>query len=263
MSLERPRVLATITWAYLAWSLVPVAYAIRAAFSATAATPPEGVSLESFRFIFRNRDFTAAMLQSVKLGLITVALAVPLGTSMALALRHLPGRGWRWVGAGLLAGIALPSIALAMILLYLFAFVVHIGLTTQAQVIAHITIAIPFVTLVILLRLATLEEHIEEQALDLGAPPNDVVRRVLLPMLGPAVGVACAVAFTLSFNDLVLSRALCFPNECRTVPMFLYGARGIGDPPPSAFALALVAMAVSGVVVFAGAFALARRRTPR
>ena len=260
MNVERPRVLAAVTWAYLAWSLVPVAYAVRAAISATGGTRPEGFSLEPFRFALRDEETVAALGQSVKLALITAAIAVPLGTSIALGLRHLPGRGWRWVGAGLLAGIAMPSIVLAMILLYLFAFVVKIGLSTQAQVVAHSTLAIPFVTLVILLRLASFEEHVEEQAFDLGAPPNDVVTRLLLPMLGPAIVVAAVVAFTISFNDLVLSRALCFPNECHTIPMLLYGGRGADDPSPAQFALAVLSVALSTALLAAGAYALARRR---
>lgn len=258
--MRRPWVLGTITWAYLAWSMIPVAYALRAALSATGDTPPEGFSLDPFRFAFDDPETVAALGQSVKLALLTVAISVPLGTGFALAFRHLPGRGWRWMRAGLLAGIAMPSIVLAMILLYLFAFVVKIGLTTQAQVVAHATLAIPFVTLVVLLRLLTFEDHVEEQAYDLGASPGQVVIRVLLPMLGPALAVACAVAFTISFNDLVLSRALCFPNECRTIPMFLYGGRALDDPSPVQFALAVTSVAASTALLVFGAFALARRR---
>jgi ABC-type spermidine/putrescine transport system permease subunit II len=253
-------VLATITWVYLAWSLVPVAYAVRASLSATGDTPPEGFSLDPFRFAFEDPETVAALAQSVRLALLTVVISVPLGTGFALAFRHLPGRAWRWMRAGLLAGIAMPSIVLAMVLLFLFAFVVKIGLNTQAQVIAHATLAIPFVTLIVLLRLLTLEDHLEEQAFDLGASPNQVVTRVLLPMLGPAIAVAAAVAFTISFNDLVLSRALCFPNECRTIPMFLYGGRALDDPSPVQFALAVSSVIASSALLALGAYALSRRR---
>ena len=259
-SADRPRVLAAVTWAYLVWSLAPVLYAVRVAFSATDLSPPEGFSLQPFRFALRDDDFVAALGQSAKLALITVVIAVPLGTALALALRHLRGRSWRWLQAGMLAAIAMPSIVFAMILLYLFAFVVKIGLSTQAQVIAHATLALPFVVLVVFLRVTTLEDHVEEQAFDLGAPPNQVVTRVLLPMLAPAIAVGAAVAFSISFNDLVLSRNLCFPNECRTVPMFLYGGRGVGDPPPDRFALAVLSVLISSTLLLIGAFALGRRR---
>ena len=260
MSATRPRVLGVVTWAYIAWSLVPVAYAIRAALSASGGTPPEGFSLEPFGFALRDQETVAALVQSVRLALITVAISVPVGTSIALGLRHLQGRVWRWVRGGLLAAIAMPSIVLAMVLLYLFAFAVRIGLSTQAQVVAHATLAIPFVTLVILLRLASFEDHLEEQAFDLGAPPNDVVTRILIPMLGPAIAVAAAVAFTISFNDLVLSRALCFPSECHTIPMLLYGGRGESDPSSSEFALAVMSVMITTSMLAAGAFVLSRRR---
>ena len=260
MSLERPRVLSAVTWAYLAWSFLPVAYALRASLNATGDTPAVGYSFDPYRFALQGGETQAALLQSVKLGLITVAIAVPIGTSLALAFRHLSGRAWRALRTTVLMGIAMPPIVFAMILLYLFAFVFRIGLTTQAQVVGHGSLAIPFVTLVILIRLASLERHIEEQAMDLGAPPTEVVRRVLLPMLGPAIAVASAVAFTISFNDIVISRALCFPNECHTIPMLLYGGRSQDEPPPSAFALAVVSTVVTTAVLAVCVYAFARRR---
>jgi ABC-type spermidine/putrescine transport system permease subunit II len=260
MSANRPRVLAAVTWGYLTWSFLPVAYALRASLSATGDTPPTGFSLDPYRFALQGGETQAALLQSVKLGLITVAITVPIGTSLALAFRHLPGRVWRWLQAAVLMGIAMPPIVFAMILLYLFAFVFRIGLTTQAQVVGHGSLAIPFVTLVILIRLISLERHLEEQAQDLGAPPSEVVRRVLLPMLGPAIAVASAVAFTISFNDIVISRALCFPNECHTIPMLLYGGRSQDEPAPPAFALAVLSVAVTTAVLAVSVFALARRR---
>ena len=255
------RVLGAVTWGYLAWSLIPVLYAIRASLSATGETPPEGFSLDPFRFALEGGETTAAFVQSMKLAVITVVVAVPLGTSLALALRHLRGRGWRLLGASLLAAVAIPPVATAMVLFYLFAFVFRIGLSTQAQLIGHITYALPFVALVVWVRLWFVDRSFEEQAVDLGAPPLDVVRRVLLPMLRPAIIVAAAVGFTLSFNQTVISRYLCFPNECRTIPVLLFGGRSQDDPPPSAFALAVLATVVSllTLAVGVGAVRAARR----
>ncbi len=255
-------VLGSVTWGYLVWSLFPVLYALRASVNATGETPPEGFSLDPFRFALGGGETTAAFVQSMKLALITVAVAVPLGTSLAIALRHLAGRGWRILGAGLLASVAIPPVATAMVLFYLFAFVFRIGLSTQAQLIGHISYALPFVALVVWARLWFLDRSFEEQAVDLGAPPLDIVRRVLLPLLAPAIVVAATVAFTLSFNQIVISRYLCFPNECRTIPVLLFGGRSQDDPPPGAFALAVLATAVSLLTLAAGILAVraARRR---
>jgi ABC-type spermidine/putrescine transport system permease subunit II len=144
---------------------------------------------------------------------------VPIGTALGLGLAHISGRGWRGVRGSLLILIALPHLALAVALFYLFAFVVRANLDATAQLVAHVTIALPFVALIVWTRTLLLDGSYEEQAADLGSPPLSTVRRVLLPLCAPAIVVAAAVAFALSFNEIPLSDLLCLPNDCRTIPV--------------------------------------------
>ena len=107
--------------------------------------------------------------------------------------------------------------------MYLVLFASPFYLDTPAELLGHITLAIPFVALIVWIRMRLLDGTIEEQAADLGAPPGSVVVRVLVPLSVPALVVAATVAFAISFNELPISRYLCTPNECRTVPTLLGG----------------------------------------
>jgi ABC-type spermidine/putrescine transport system permease subunit II len=93
-------------------------------------------------------------------------------------------------------------------------------------------------------RLLALPIEAEEAALDLGATPASMVRRVLLPMSVPALIASAAIAFTLSFDNIVLSHWLCFGNDCRTWPGLLTGRGGAGAT-PDLYAIGTVGMAVT------------------
>lgn len=183
-------------------------------------------------------------MHSARLAFATVAIAVPIGTALGLSLSHISGPGWRGVRGSLLILIALPHTALAVAIFYLFAFVVRANLDATAQLAAHVTIALPFVAIIVWTRTLLLDASYEEQAADLGSPPLSTVRRVLLPLCAPAIVVAAAVAFALSFNEIPLSDFLCLPNDCRTIPVVLATSRS-GDVPPSAYAISVIATAIS------------------
>jgi len=84
------------------------------------------------------------------------------------------------VRASLLILVALPHTALAVAVFYLFAFVIRAHLGSVAQSVAHVTVALPFVSLIVWTRVVLLDASYEEQAADLGASPLSTIRRVLL-----------------------------------------------------------------------------------
>jgi spermidine/putrescine transport system permease protein len=237
---RRPYVLATITWAFVAWSLLPIAVAFAVSVGHDPLSATSGFDLSAYRAAFRSTEVRAVFAHSVFLAAATVMVAVPLGTAMGLGLAHLTNRRWRMVGGLLLVMIALPHLALAVAFSYLLEFVVRIYLNTGPQLVGHITVALPFVALIVWTRAVLLDTSYEEQAADLGAPPSSTVTRVLLPLCAPAIVVAAAVAFAVSFNELPLSSDLCGPPGCQTVPMFL-AVRGGVDFSPRAAALGMMA----------------------
>jgi spermidine/putrescine transport system permease protein len=130
-----------------------------------------------------------------------------------------------------------------MFLLFTTAFG-FVGLGTTAQAIGQVTFTLSWVVLIVRGRLVTIGRDVEEAAADLGAPPYEVVRRVLLPLLVPAMAASLLVSFALSIDDFVVSQYLASGADTTTVPMRIY-AQARGAPTPALNALATIMLVVS------------------
>jgi spermidine/putrescine transport system permease protein len=252
---------------YVVWWTVPLAVALRASVDAGGdAARPAGLSLDPFREAFQDPDTKAALIHSLVLAGATAAAATPTGASLALSLRRMSRRRARITDALTVLAIATPQVVLGAAMYFAFLSVFRFRLDGTTQFLAHVTLTIPFVTLIVRARLNSMGDALEEMAMDLGASPTAAIRRVVVPLLTPALVASAAVAFALSFDNIVLSDRLCIDNPCRTLPLFLFGRGGSVDtPPPSTFALGVVGLAVSlgALAVAATTWAAARRLTVR
>jgi spermidine/putrescine transport system permease protein len=251
-----------VTWGYLLWWLGPIVVAVRASFSTTDAYLPQGFTTAWYHEVLSDPRLRTVFLRSLRLAALTVLIATPLGAAMALALDRWRSRASRVLTGTVVLAVATPQIAIGVALFLVFGFVFpFVGLDVRAQLLAHVTLAIPFVVVIVRVRLSQIGRQYEEMALDLGAPPRSGIRRVLLPLTAPALVAAGAVAFTLSFDNLVLSSAACLRVEsCGTVPMLMYGAV-VGDAAtPEIYALAALALMISfaGFVLVLAAIRLMR-----
>ncbi|MDP9242034.1 MAG: ABC transporter permease subunit [Actinomycetota bacterium] len=236
-----------MTWAYLLWWLGPIAVAIRASFSTTDAYLPQGFTTDWYHQVLGDPVLRTVFLRSVRLAALTVLVATPLGAAMALGLDRWRSRASRVMTGAVVLAVATPQIAIGVALFLVFAFVFPtVGLDVRAQFLAHVTLAIPFVVVVLRVRLLQIGRQYEEMAMDLGATPAESIRRILLPLAAPALVAAGAVAFTLSFDNLVLSNAVCLRVEsCGTVPMVMFEAVVRAAATPDIYALAVMALLVS------------------
>jgi spermidine/putrescine transport system permease protein len=246
-----PRFLAILTGVYIVWSLAPVLLAIRFAFNqGRSRTSAQGWSFRWFwgdpnLSVFHDPTLQEALTHSLELAAIVMLLSVPLGTALALGMRR-----WRGLGASaanllMLLPLVTPELVLAVGLFLLFTTAFgFIGLGTTAQAIGQVAFTLSWVVLIVRARLQTIGPEVEEAAADLGAPPLDVVRRVLLPMLLPAMAVSLLVAFALSIDDFVVSQYLASGSSTTTVPMRIY-AQARGAPTPALNALATLMLLVS------------------
>ena len=259
-----PLLLALVAWGYFLWWLVPIVVAVRASFSTTDAALPQGFTTGWYWDVLHHALTRSIFLRTFRLAALTVLIATPLGAMLAIGLDRLRGRAATAISVTVLVAVATPQIAIAVALFLLFGFVVpSVGLDVRAQLLAHVTLAIPFVTIVVWLRLRQLGRSYEEIAMDLGASAWESIRRVLLPLSAPALLAAAVVAFTLSFDNLVLSNGVCLRIEsCGTVPMLMYRSVLRAPPSPDIYALATMALVVTsiGFALVLGAVRLMRVR---
>jgi spermidine/putrescine transport system permease protein len=264
----RVRPLAVITWLYVAWSLLPVLLAIRFAFnSGRSRTSLQGLSLRWFwsdptLSVRHDPTLWSALTHSLVLAALAMLIATPLGTALALGLQRWRGPGSGTANVVMLLPLVTPELvfAVGMFLLFTSAFS-FVGLGTPAQVIGHVTFSLSWVVLIVRGRLVTLGRDVEEAAADLGAPPHEVLRRVLLPLLMPAVAAGFLVVFALSIDDFVVAQYLSSGSDTTTVPMRIY-SQARNAPTPALNALATVMLVVT-LLALAGAWLVFRRFSRR
>ena len=247
----KPRGLALVTVLYILWSLVPVLLAIRFAFnSGRSRTSGQGWSLRWFwddpnLSVFHDPTLQEALTHSLELAAIVMLLSVPIGTGLALGMRRWRGPGAAFANLLMLLPLVTPELVLAVGLFLLFTTAFgFVGLGTEAQAIGQVAFTLSWVVLIVRARLTTIGPDVEEAAADLGAPPLDVVRRVLIPLLLPAMAVSLLVSFALSIDDFVVSQYLASGSSTTTVPMRIY-AQARGAPTPALNALATLMLLVS------------------
>ncbi|MBE7545455.1 MAG: ABC transporter permease [Solibacteraceae bacterium] len=210
-------------------------------FNESRFTVWEGWSLRWYRAAFGDAQLIEATWNSLLIGAAATALATAAGTLCAYGLWK---RASRWISTSLSLSLVTPEIVMGIALLAFFQWVfrylgVRLGMHTV--ILAHVMFCLAYVVIVVLARLRTMDRALEEAALDLGATEWQAFRRVTLPALAPGIGAAALLAFTISFDDYVIT-SLVAGVDSETLPMVLYAIARRGANP--------VVNAISTVIVF-------------
>lgn len=220
----------------------PIALVILYSFNASQlVTVWGGWSLHWYGALFSNRQLMASAATSLEVALASAMIATVLGVLAALGLERFGRFRTRGVFAAMLfAPLVLPEVIAGLALLLLF---VALGLERGfvTLVIAHATLSLPFVAIIVRARLAGVDRSLEEAARDLGAGPATVFRAVTLPLIGPAVAAGFLLAMTLSLDDLIIASFNSGPGST-TLPMRIYSEVRLGVTPQiNAMATLLIA----------------------
>ncbi|MCL4722027.1 MAG: ABC transporter permease subunit, partial [Gammaproteobacteria bacterium] len=200
---------------------------------------------------------------SIQVAAVTATGAVILGTLAGLVLaRFGPFRGRTLLAGFTTAPLVMPEVITGLSLLLMFVTLEQLigwpkgrGFTTIA--IAHITFAMAYVTVVVQSRLASFDDSLEEAALDLGARPAKVFFRITLPLILPAILSGWLLAFTLSWDDLVISQFVAGPGST-TLPMVVFSKVRLGVS-PDINALATIMVTIVGIGVLLSALYMRRQ----
>jgi putrescine transport system permease protein len=206
-----------------------------------------GWSTRWYAELFKDSALIDSALISVRLALISASAATILGTLAAVALvRAGRFRGRLLFAAMIYAPLVMPEVIAGLSLLLLFvAIAVDRGFWTVA--IAHTTMAMCFVTVIVQSRLIDFDLSLEEAAMDLGATPLRTLLSVTLPLLLPAIAAAWMLAFALSLDDLVIASFTTGPGAT-TLPIRIYSEVRLGVKPEMNAVCSLM-IAVAGVAV--------------
>jgi putrescine transport system permease protein len=200
-----------------------------------------------------NEQVLRAAWLSIRIALVASTGAVILGTLAGVALARFGAFRGRLLLAGMTtAPIVMPEVITGLSLLLLFVALQQLigwpkGVGAVTIALSHITFCMAYVTVVVQSRLAGMDMSLEEAAMDLGARPGRVFFRITLPLILPAIASGWLLAFTLSWDDLVITQFVAGPASS-TLPMVIFSKVRFGVTPDiNALATILVLIVATGI----------------
>jgi spermidine/putrescine transport system permease protein len=230
----------------IAYSFNPSKYGIRW----------EGFSLAWYRSLATDASLLDAALNSLLIASLAASLACVIGVLGTIGLHRYRFRGMNFMRGLLFVSLMTPDIIMAVSLLVLF-IALHLKLGFWSLLLSHATFCLPFVSLTVSARLQGFDKHLIEAAQDLGASEWQAIRRVMLPLLMPAILAAWMLSFALSLDDVVVSFFVTGP-EFEVLPLKIYSMVRMGVK-PEVNALATLLFGVLVILVGGSQYILLRK----
>ncbi len=253
--------------------IVMIVYSFNNSRLVTVWDAANSPTLRWYVALFQDRPVLQAAWLSIRVAAMSATGAVILGTLAGLVLaRFGPFRGRALLRGLATAPLVMPEVITGLSMLLLFVSLEQLlrvllgwqfdrGMLTI--MLAHITFTMAYVTVVVQSRLASFDDSLEEAALDLGARPARVFFQITLPLIMPAIMSGWLLAFTLSWDDVVVSQFVAGPGA-NTLPMLIYSKVRLGvNPSVNALATLMVLIVATGVIVAAVMMKRAERRRER
>jgi spermidine/putrescine transport system permease protein len=256
---RKPWLLESFTWLYLIWSLVPIALAVLFSFNnGKSQAVWQGFSwrwyfTDPVNSVWHNPALHAAVFQTLRLSVFTTIIAVPLGVAFALGINR-----WRGVTSSsfnfvMILSFVVPElifgVAMFFVFTVLFSFV-HLG--TLAETLGLVTWNVSWPAIIVQARLVTIGRQYEEAAADLGATQFQAIRRVLLPLLSPAIFASAVLVFSSVIDDFVIVDLLSSNAGNTPMSVYIYSQQHGGNGGPALNALGTIMLAMSLVIVVIG-----------
>ena len=218
-----------------------------------------GWSLRWYRELFNDQAMLDAGWMSLRVAAASATLATVLGTLAAIALT----RGERFRGRMVFSGmlyvpLVMPEVISGLSLLLLFV-ALDAGRGFWTVTIAHTTLTMCFVTVVVQSRLGSIDRSLEEAAMDLGCDPLRAFLFATLPLIVPSIVAGWMLAFTLSLDDVVIASFTTGPGSA-TLPIRIYSEVRLGVK-PQINAICTIVIALIAVVIVSASLASKISRT--
>lgn len=215
-----------------------------------------GFTWDWYKELFSDTDLWVAALHSFFLGIAAATMATTIGMLAAVSLYRYQFFGRKFLNGLIFILILSPEIVMGAALLILFTFL-GLQLGFLSLLLAHVSFCIPFVIVTTYSRLISFDKNIFEAAKDLGANDALILRRIILPLLWPALFAAWLLSFTLSLDDVIISYFVNGP-EFQILPLLIYSLVCAGIK-PEINALCSVLFCVTLILVVLSQLALRKK----
>jgi spermidine/putrescine transport system permease protein len=254
MSRNGKRMLALFFVGFLLFLYLPTILLIIFSFNASTvvAFPISDFTTGFYEAAWQDDEIRRSLVASLKVAAGTAVVATTIAVLVSYALARKSLRFKSGVSALVLLPLVVPTVVFGVSLLVLFRPsdpIVPIPLGLWAVLIGHIVIALPFCVLLLLPRIASIDKRLEEAAHDLGASGLTTFRRVVLPLIVPALLASLIVAFVVSIDEVVVASFLV--QDQATYPVYLYSGLRLAGQTSLLMPVATVMIVVSTILILA------------
>ena len=258
MSFRSPRWLIGVAAAVYLFLHLPILVLVVFSFNNSKFSVDwRGFTLQWYQRLLERPEILRALKVSLIVGAAATVISATLGTLVALALARHRFRGRRVFEGFLYVPVVTPEIVVGVSLLLLFALL-QFPLGVATIIIAHVAFCISFVVIVVLARLQGMDQTLEEAAMILGADEITTFRRITLPQLWPGILAGALLAFTVSFDDFVITSFVSGPGSS-TLPILVYGMVR-KNVEPSINAISTIILLVTSLLIYLADRLLQRSR---
>jgi spermidine/putrescine transport system permease protein len=254
-----PWFLEGFTWLYLIWSLIPIGLAVLFSFNhGKSQAVWQGFSWQWYfsdpvNSVLHDAQLRLAVIQTMRLSAYTTLIAVPLGVAFALGINR-----WRsYTSASfnfvMILSFVIPELIFGVAMFFMFtSLLTPVGLGTLAETLALVTWNVSWPAIIVQARLVTIGKQYEEAAADLGATQLQTMRRVMLPLLTPAIFASAVLVFSSVIDDFVIVDLLSSNAANTPMSVYIYSQQHGGNGGPALNALGTIMLVMSFIVVIIG-----------
>lgn len=256
---RRPWALEGFTWLYIAWSIFPIAIAVLFSFNKGASQDtwqgfsPKWYVGNSVQSVLHNPALHEAVVQTLRLAILTTVITVPIGVGFAIGIDRWRSRTSTGLNFLMIFSFVIPELLLAVALFLLVTQLLKfIVLGTTAEVAGLVVWNLSWPAIIVRARLVTIGRTYEEAATDLGASRLGAIRRVLMPMLMPAIFASAVLVFASTVDDFVIVEQLSSTAATQPMSVLIYSNVHGGLSGPALNALATIMLVFSLLVAVIG-----------
>ena len=247
------------TWLYLLWSLAPIAIAVLFSFNkGKSQATYQGLSWrwywgDAVNSVWHNPALQSSVFTTLKLSAYTTLIAVPIGVAFALGINRWRSKISASFNFVMILSFVVPELIFGVAMFFVFTkLFTGIQLGLLAEILGLVTWNVSWPAIIVQARLVGIGKHYEEAAADLGATQWQTIRRVMMPLLWPAIFASAILVFSGVIDDFVIVDLLSSSASNTPMSVIIYSTQHGGNGGPALNALATIMLVMSFVVAGLG-----------